>query len=118
MTRLRAALLYALSFLAGTVLVFPVIGQGLGVYDSIQVDSVARDALDVRGGLVLGVALDPPSGGVASKSIILFNGTTCPDGTILFPTTIPGLGSLIACAYIESTAALLGSAILGSAILQ
>ena len=95
-----------------------VAAQGLGVFDSIQVDSVARDSLDVRGGLVLGVDLEPSSGGVAARSIVLFNGTTCPDGTILFPTTISGLGSLIACAYLDTTVGQLGSARLGSATLQ
>ena len=104
--------------MAGAVLVLPVIGQGLGIFDSIQVDSVAGDALDVRGGLVLGVELAPSSGGVAGNSVILFNGTTCPDSLVAFPTTILGLGSLITCAYIESMVALLGSARLGSAILQ
>ena len=54
-TRLRAALLSAVSFLAGAVLVLPVIGQGLGVFDSIQIDSVAVDALDVRGGSCWGL---------------------------------------------------------------
>ena len=118
MTSLRAAILSVVSFLAGAILVLPVIGQGLGVFDSIQVDSVAENALDVRGGLVLGVELAPSSGGVAGNSVILFNGTTCPDSLVGFPTTIPGLGSLITCAYIETTAALLGSARLGSATLR
>ena len=88
------------------------------VVDSIDVDSTAADAVDVAGGIVLGIDLLPDHGGVPERTVIFYNGTTCPPPLVSFPHTIPGVGTLIACLYSPMGSAQLGSAQLGSARLQ
>ena len=84
----------------------------------LYVDSTAGDAVDVAGGIVLGINLAAEDGGVPETAVILVNGTVCPPPLVVFPTTIPGLGSLIACLYAPEGASQLGAAQLGSATLQ
>ena len=111
---MRLTFLVAL-FIVGPAL--PVAAQD-GVYQTLSVESTSSDALDVAGGLELGVDLSAENGGVPETGIILVNATTCPAPLVLFPTTITGLGSLIACLYAPSGASQLGAAQLGSATLQ
>ena len=88
------------------------------VVESLDVDSTAADAVDVAGGIVLGIDLAAEDGGVPERAVIFYNGTTCPPPLVLFPHTIPGIGTLIACLYSPVGSAQLGSAILGTARLQ
>ena len=82
------------------------------------VDSTAGDAVDVAGGIVLGIDLAAEDGGVPETAVILVNATTCPEPLVDFPNTISGLGTLIACLYAPEGASQLGAARLGSATLQ
>ena len=82
------------------------------------VDSTAGDAVDVAGGIVLGIDLAAEDGGVPETAVILVNATTCPEPLVDFPNTISGLGTLIACLYAPEGASQLGAAQLGSATLQ
>ena len=111
---MRRALLVAL-FIVGAAL--PVAAQD-GVYETLSVESTSADALDVAGGLELGVDLSAENGGVPETAVILINGTSCPAPLVAFPATIQGLGTLIACLYAPVGASQLGAAQLGSATLQ
>ena len=91
---------------------------GDGVYETLSVESTSSDALDVAGGLELGVDLSAENGGVPETAIILVNGPTCPPPLVAIATTIQGLGSLSTCLYPPSGAAFLGTAALGTARLQ
>ena len=71
---MRRALLVAL-FIVGAAL--PVAAQD-GVYETLSVESTSADALDVAGGLELGVDLSAENGGVPETAVILINGTSCP----------------------------------------
>ena len=84
----------------------------------LKIDSVGADALVVSGGLTLGIDLQPQYGGVAERTVVFFNATACPPPLVLFPNTIPGVGTLIACLYAPIGSSQLGSALLGSARLQ
>ena len=89
------------------------------VVDSLDVDSTAADAVDVAGGIVLGIDLLPDHGGVPERTVIFYSGATCPPPLVLFPHSVSGIGTLIACLYSPgSGSAQLGSAQLGSARLQ
>ena len=118
MTRVHAGII--IGFLACLPLVIPVaiLAAQDGVYETLSVESTSSDALDVAGGLELGVDLSAENGGVPETGIILVNGTDCPDPLVEIQTTISGLGSLIACLYAPEGASQLGAAILGSATLQ
>ena len=111
---MRRALLAA-AFIVGSVL--PVSAQD-GVYETLSVESTSADALDVAGGLELGVDLSAENGGVPETAIILVNGPTCPAPLVAIVTTIQGLGSLSTCLYAPVGASQLGAAQLGSATLQ
>ena len=91
---------------------------GDAVYQRISVTSPAGGALRVAGGATLGLDLEPEYGGVADRTVVLVNATACPDPLVVFPSGIQGLGTLITCLYIDSVAAQLGSARLGTATLQ
>ena len=99
------------------VVVLPLSAQD-GVYETLSVESTSADALDVAGGLELGVDLSAENGGVPETAVILINGTSCPSPLVAFPATIQGLGTLIACLYAPVGASQLGAAQLGSATLQ
>ena len=87
--------------------------------ESLAVVSIASDALRVAGGATLGIDLHPQYGGVADRTVVMVNATTCPSPLILFPSSLVGLGTLITCVYIESAAgSQLGSALLGTSTLQ
>ena len=89
------------------------------VFDSIDVDSTAADAVDVAGGIVLGIDLLPDHGGVPERTVIFYSGATCPPPLVAFPHSVSGIGTLIACLYSPpGGSAQLGSAQLGSARLQ
>ena len=49
-----------------------------GVYETLSVESTSSDAMDVAGGIELGVDLSAENGGVPETAIILVNGPTCP----------------------------------------
>ena len=89
-----------------------------GIFDTVSVDSTAADAVDIAGGIRLGVDLAAEDGGVPDTAIILINGPTCPSPLVAISTTIQGLGSLSTCLYAPSGAAFLGTAVLGTARLQ
>ena len=91
---------------------------GDAVYTRVAVTSPAAGAIRVAGGMTLGLDLEPQYGGVADRTIVLVNATSCPTPLVLFPSTLQGLGGLITCLYIDTTAAQLGSAILGTSTLQ
>ena len=91
---------------------------GDAVYTRVAVTSTAAAAIRVAGGMTLGLDLEPQYGGVADRTIVLVNATSCPTPLVLFPSTLQGLGTLITCLYIDSVAAQLGSARLGTATLQ
>ena len=97
--------------------VLPVAAQD-GVFETVGVESTSSDALDVAGGIELGVDLSAENGGVPETAVILVNGTSCPAPLVAFVTTIQGLGTLIACLYAPVGASQLGAAQLGSATLQ
>ena len=111
---MRHAFLVAL-FIVGSVL--PVSAQD-GVFETVGVESTSSDALDVAGGLELGIDLSAENGGVPETAIILVNGPTCPAPLISIVTTIQGLGTLSTCLYAPVGASQLGAAQLGSATLQ
>ena len=92
---------------------------GDAVYTRVAVTSPAAAALRVAGGMTLGIDLEPQYGGVADLTVVLVNATTCPPPLVVFPSGIQGLGSLIACVYLESSSgSQLGSATLGTSTLQ
>ena len=88
-----------------------------GIFDTVSVDSTAADAVDVAGGIVLGIDLSAEDGGVPERGIIFVNATTCPAPLVAFPLPFNS-GGLLACLYAPSGSAFLGSAQLGSARLQ
>ena len=87
------------------------------IFDTVDVDSTAADALDVAGGIVLGIDLAAEDGGVPERGIIFVNATTCPSPLVAFPLPFNS-GGLLACLYAPSGSAVLGAAQLGSARLQ
>ena len=91
---------------------------GDAVYTRVAVTSTAAGAIRVAGGMTLGLDLEPEHGGVADRTVVLVNATACPTPLVLFPSTLQGLGTLITCLYIDTVAAQLGSAILGTSTLQ
>ena len=93
-------------------------GRRFAVYQQLSVTSPATNALRVAGGATLGIDLEPQYGGVADRTVVMMNATTCPTPLVLFPSVIQGLGTLITCVYIESSGSQLGSAILGTSTLQ
>ena len=105
------AMIVAVAVLVSAQVIAPVV-------DSIDVDSTAADAVDVAGGIVLGIDLAAEDGGVPERAVIFYNGTVCPPPLVLFPHTIPGTGTLIACLYSPVGSAQLGSAVLGTTRLQ
>ena len=111
---MRRAFLVA-AFVVGAAL--PLSAQD-GVFETVGVESTSSDALDVAGGIELGIDLSAENGGVPETAVILVNGPTCPAPLVAFPTTIQGLGGLIACLYAPVGASQLGAAQLGSARLQ
>ena len=108
--KLRACLTFLVAALA-----LPLNAQD-GVYETLSVESTSSDAMDVAGGIELGVDLSAENGGVPETAIILINAATCPVPLVLFPLT--GIGTLIACLYAPVGASQLGAAQLGSATLQ
>ena len=107
----RACLVFVL--LTGAVLS----AQQTGIFSTVDVDSTAADAVDVAGGIVLGIDLAAEDGGVPERAIIFLNALTCPSPLVAF--TLPfDSGGLLACLYAPSGSALLGSALLGTARLQ
>ena len=87
------------------------------IFDTISVDSTAADAVDIAGGIVLGVDLSAEDGGVPERGIIFFNAMTCPTPLVAYPLPFHS-GGLLACLYAPSGSAFLGAAQLGSARLQ
>ena len=55
------------------------------VFDTVDVDSTAVDAVDIAGGIVLGIDLSAEDGGVPERGIIFVNDTTCPSPLVAFP---------------------------------
>ena len=111
----RSTLVVGLLLLVTVAVLF---AQPSGVFSRLSVDSTAANALVVVGGITLGIDLHPQYGGVPDLAIVLVNASTCPPPLISYPSGIQGLGTLIACLYVESGAPQLGSAILGTARLQ
>ena len=88
-----------------------------GIFDTVSVDSTASDAVDIAGGIVLGIDLTAEDGGVPERGIIFVNDTTCPSPLVAFPLPFNS-GGLLACLYAPSGSAVLGAALLGTARLQ
>ena len=109
----RAALVFVFVLMTGAV----VSAQQAVVFDTVDVDSTAADALDVAGGIVLGIDLTAEDGGVPERGIIFVNDTTCPSPLVAFPLPFNS-GGLLACLYAPSGSAVLGAALLGTARLQ
>ena len=101
---------------ACVALIVPLSAQ-TGFFDTVDVDSTAADALDVAGGIVLGIDLSAEDGGVPERGIIFVNATTCPSPLVAFPLPFNS-GGLLACLYAPSGSAVLGAAVLGTARLQ
>ena len=94
-----------------------VLAAQTGIFDTVSVDSTAADAVDIAGGIVLGIDLSAEDGGVPERGIIFVNATTCPSPLVAFPLPFNS-GGLLACLYAPSGSAVLGAALLGTARLQ
>ena len=88
-----------------------------GFFDTLSVDSTAADAVDIAGGIALGVDLAAEDGGVPDGAIVFVNATTCPAPLAVYSLPFNS-GGLLACLYPPSGAAFLGTAVLGTAELQ
>ena len=88
-----------------------------GFFDTVDVDSTAADALDVAGGIALGVPLSAEDGGVPEGAVVFVNASTCPSPLVAYSLPFDSMG-LLACLYAPSGAAFLGTARLGTAELQ
>ena len=106
-----------LALVTACVALSVVLAAQTAIFDTISVDSTAADAVDIAGGIVLGVDLSAEDGGVPERGIIFFNATTCPTPLVAYPLPFNS-GGLLACLYAPSGSAFLGSAQLGSARLQ
>ena len=107
----------ALVVVAVNVVAVIALAAQTGIFDTLSVDSTAADAVDIAGGITLGVDLAVEDGGVPERAIIFVNATTCP--TPLVAYSLPfNSGGLLACLYAPSGASFLGTAILGTARLQ
>ena len=68
-----------LAFLVAACVVLSVsLAAQTAIFDTISVDSTAADAVDIAGGIVLGVDLSAEDGGVPERGIIFFNATDLP----------------------------------------
>ena len=107
-----------LAFLvAAGVVLSVVLAAQTAIFDTISVDSTASDAVDIAGGIVLGVDLAAEDGGVPDGAIVFVNATTCPSPLEAYSLPFNS-GGLIACLYPPSGAAFLGTAVLGTGELQ
>ena len=103
-------------FAACVLLVVPLAAQ-TGIFDTVSVDSPAPDAVDIAGGIALGVPLAAEDGGVPERSVLFTTEATCPAPLAAY--TLPfNAGGLLACLYAPEGAAKLGSAILGTSELE
>ena len=91
--------------------------QQTGIFSTVDVDSTAEDALDVAGGIVLGIDLAAEDGGVPDGAIVFVTSATCPSPLAAYSLPFNS-GGLLACLYPPSGAAFLGTAILGTSRLQ
>ena len=75
-----------LAFLVAACVVLSVsLAAQTAIFDTISVDSTASDAVDIAGGIVLGVDLSAEDGGVPERGIIFFNATDCPSPLVAYP---------------------------------
>ena len=88
-----------------------------GIFDTVSVDSTAADAVDIAGGITLGVDLAAEDGGVPDGAIVFVTSATCPSPLAAYSLPFNS-GGLLACLYPPSGAAFLGTAILGTSRLQ
>ena len=107
----------SIALVAACVVLSVVLAAQTAIFDTISVDSTAADAVDIAGGIVLGVDLSAEDGGVPERGIIFFNATDCPSPLVAYPLPFNS-GGLLACLYAPSGSAFLGAAQLGSARLQ
>ena len=106
-----------IALVASCVVLSVALSAQTAIFDTISVDSTAADALDVAGGIVLGIDLSAEDGGVPERGIIFVNDTTCPSPLVAFPLPFNS-GGLLACLYAPTGSAVLGAALLGTARLQ
>ena len=106
-----------IALVAACVVLSVVLAAQTAIFDTISVDSTAADAVDIAGGIVLGVDLAAEDGGVPDGAIVFVTSATCPSPLVAYPLPFNS-GGLLACLYAPSGSAFLGAAQLGSARLQ